>query len=239
MRMRQRSFLHVQIRCYQIAFVHLHPFLKCYCLKLFELYTSFILICEMSFFEVVGFCHRYFSIHIWGVFNQWERCYLGNTSRHLPFLFMHFVLVCTDCSALWARLLTELSAAVHRSCQPFGVSVRWWVMFGCVSLCLTIPTWSITYPEPTCLWLLANEDQINCVFTVHMFPIEELPSTRAGIVLCLFSSLDSYVTGLDNSKLDFQMKYQWYTRLSWTTTITFVLFFHEIYPFLLQLFKYV
>lgn len=61
--------------------------------------------------------------------------------------------------------------------------------------------------------------------TVHMVPIEELPSTRASIVLCLSSSLNSDVTGLDNSKLDFQMKYQWYSRLSWTKAIKFDFFF--------------
>lgn len=97
----------------------------------------------------------------------------------------------------------EPAAAAHRSCQPFGVSPQWWVMFGCVCSCLTIPTRSITYPEPTCLWLLANEDQINCVFSVHMVPIEELPSTRVGIVLCLSGWPGSDVMdGLDNSKLD-------------------------------------
>ena len=57
-----------------------------------------------------------------------------------------------------------------------------------------------------CLWLLANEDQINCVFNVHMVPIEELPCTRACIVSCLCGLCDSDVTSLDNGKLDFQMK---------------------------------
>lgn len=59
---------------------------------------------------------------------------------------------------------------------------------------------------PTCLWLLANEDQINSVYTVQMVPIEKLPSTRASIVLCLCGLHDSDVTGLDDAKLDFQMK---------------------------------
>lgn len=66
---------------------------------------------------------------------------------------------------------------------------------------------------PTCLWLLANEDQINSVYTVHMVPIERLPSTRASIVLCLCGLHDSDVAGLDFAKLDFQMKCHWCTRL--------------------------
>lgn len=77
-----------------------------------------------------------------------------------------------------------------------------------VSACFTIQTWRITYLDPACLWLFTNEDQINCVFIVHMVPIEEPPSTRAGIVMGLSSPLDSDVSCLDNNKLDFQIKSQ-------------------------------
>lgn len=95
-----------------------------------------------------------------------------------------------------------------------------------VSVCFTIQTWHIAYLDQTCLWLFTNEDQINCVFIVHMVPIEELPSTRTGIVMGLSSPLDSNVSCLDNNKLDFQIKSRaWYDfseqRLSFSLQLSF------------------
>lgn len=72
----------------------------------------------------------------------------------------------------------------------------------------TIQMWCITYLDPVCLWSFPNVDQINCVCIVHMLPIEELPSKRAGIVTGLSSQLNSDVNCLDNHKLDFQITLQ-------------------------------
>lgn len=77
-----------------------------------------------------------------------------------------------------------------------------------VSVCFTIQTWCIAYLDLACLWLFTNADQINRVFIVHMVPIEELPTTRAIVVMGLSSPLDSDVNCLDNNKLDFQIKSQ-------------------------------
>lgn len=41
-----------------------------------------------------------------------------------------------------------------------------------LSMWFTIQTWCITYLDPVCLWLFPNVDQVNCVFIVHMVPIE-------------------------------------------------------------------
>lgn len=146
-----------------------------------------------------------------------------------------------------AILFSALCAGLKWSSCFVGLSVNWtfcssaqvmpalwhvssvmsyvWLCLPCVSpfqcrVSLTLNQLAFGY------WLMKTR------LTVHMVPIEELPSTRVSIVLCLSGSLDSDVTGLDNSKLDFQMKYQWYSRLSWTKAIKFDFFFQRFIFFL-------
>lgn len=48
----------------KIAFVHLHLYLKCNCLELFELYMLFILICKLVFSEVFARSNIIYIIYI-------------------------------------------------------------------------------------------------------------------------------------------------------------------------------
>lgn len=140
------------------------------------------------------------------------------------------------CFAVGPTIRSSLQGC--RTGQPFGLSLEWWVVFGSGSFCLTLPMQSITYSKTTCPRLLVNADQISCVFIVHMVPIEELPITRASIVLCLCSLHDSHVIGLDNGKLDFQMKCHQCKRLYGTKAWKFC-FFSENLLFSFHFFTFV
>lgn len=115
---------------HQIAFIHLHPFLECSCLELFELYTSFILICKLVFAIIISVV----------IFKQYLISESGvvvycSTSRHLSVLFSAF------CVGL-QRLFCFVSSSINPTfCSGAQVMPALWHVCSVMSyvwLCLLV-----------------------------------------------------------------------------------------------------